>query len=53
VALDKELFAGPVVLRALCREFPLGKSYAETKEPSVESKHLSAEALSPVVPLST
>jgi hypothetical protein len=53
VTLDKELFSGPAVLRALCREFPLGKSCAESKEPSAESKHLSTEALSLVVPLST
>jgi hypothetical protein len=43
VALGKELFAGPAVPRALCREFPLGTSCAESKELSAERKDLSAE----------
>jgi hypothetical protein len=36
VALGKELFSGPAVPRALCREFPLGTSCAESKELSAE-----------------
>jgi hypothetical protein len=48
VALGKELFAGPAVPRALCREFPLGTSCAESKELSAERKHLSAEPAIPI-----
>jgi hypothetical protein len=50
-ALGTELFAGPVVPSALCRELPLGRGCAERIVACAESNSLSAKPWIPVVPL--
>jgi hypothetical protein len=49
LALGIGLFAGPAVLSALCRTFPLGTGCAESKGACAEGISLSAKAVNPVV----
>jgi hypothetical protein len=48
-ALGTELFAGPTVPSALCRELPLGRGCAERIPACAKSKSLSAKPWIPVV----